>query len=200
MVVILKTKKYRNIALVVIVFVLSFCLLRLTLYPRRDRHIQKRSSARPKDFPSILIAPESAEQLDYLSPSDSATVPGTYTLRFVTKDSFPGKNTYKFIEKRLKSKGWHRLKYSLLNPHIQRSREWSQSSEPWKEDWLNDDGESVTVILEYGLPVEEGQDPNLIGVHLMFFEKESWQKPWVLQYRNLHPEEFMKDVNETEHD
>ena len=63
------------------------------------------------------------------------------------------------------------------------------------QDWLNTKGESIKVILQYcSLPGNE-QEPNSLCVSLLFSESNARQRPWVLKYKELHPDEFKESTD-----
>lgn len=182
----------------VIIIASGLCLLLLALYLMTNRDVHDAITVRPDDFPDILIAPEGAELVNFLSPSNSGTVKGSYHLWFLIKDPYPAEDTRKFIEKHLSSKCWKSLNYSLLNPHLPMHGEWVQYTEngeeveikEWMQDWLNTKGESIKVILQYRSLSGNEQEPDSLCVSLLFAESNARQRPWVLKYKELHPEEF----------
>lgn len=184
---------------VALVFLGFFWQLRIRQKPYEPNPV------RPKDFPEILIVPESAERIDYHSNKTH----GIYGLSFVVQDPYPSKNTRHFIEERLSSKGWTRLDYHLLNPDVPAKYpnpllydmhkdsnslyEYDmQESMPysWIEDWLNKNYETVSVICGYIPPEEAKGELNKLGVNLTFHSSESWTRDWISKYKELHPEEF----------
>lgn len=191
-------KSHGNLHRASIAFIVCLCLLLLALYLMTKRDVYDAITVRPNDFPNILIAPEGAESVAFLSPSNSDIIKGSYHLLFLIKDPYPAEKTRKFIKKHLSSKCWKPLNYSLLNPHLQMHGEWVQYTEngeeveikEWMQDWLNAKGDSIKVILQYRLLTGNEQEPDSLCVSLLFAESNARQRPWVLKYKELHPEEF----------
>ena len=167
----------------------------------------KPCSVRPDDFPSILVAPENAEWLDHSTPEISKCAPYTYGINYIIHDPYPSEKTRQFINNHLKSNGWQRLKYHLMNPKSFLAKDPKLlgigTSEPnlvpleeqasnwpyykWMEDWINKDGEIVMVSISYG-----SKQLNLATpfINMSLFKKESWITHWVFRYKKLHPDEF----------
>ncbi len=193
-------KSYGKLIRASIAVVVCLCLLLFAWYLMTKRDVYDTITVRPDDFPDILITPEGAESVTFLSPSNSDIVKGNYHLWFLIKDSYPAEQTRKFIEKHLSSKCWQPLNYSLLNPHLPMHVEWVQYTESgeeaeikeWMQDWLGTKGESIKVILQYrSIPGNE-QEPDSLWVSLLFAESNERQRLWVMKYKDLHPEEFQE--------
>jgi hypothetical protein len=187
------------------------CLVAVGWYLAVERGDYKPNPIRPKDFPEILVVPESAEAVDYFS--GRGKVKGVYGVSFVAKDPYPSEDTCNLIEKRLISNGWQRLNYRLLGPRTPRfepgpipprldsaSVDFVIPKEKQKgvlalklreEDWVNRDEELISVFLSYSADLAtKDVDRDEVFVDLTFFERESWVRPYILRYRELHPEEF----------
>lgn len=154
---------------------------------------------RPENFPEVLIAPQEAESPNYVTPK----TPGIYVLSYFVNEIYPGANTRRRISQHLVSHGFRRLAYNLLNPHFSSQERWTiddkvrpdKTKSHWlSEEWINDQNEVVSAILVYRFPVGGGPDPNELYVDISFFEKDSWMRVPVAKYKELHPEEFRKDV------
>jgi hypothetical protein len=176
-------------------------------YVWRHHDIYTIHPIRPKDFPEILIATEHAEKVDYQSPSTTHCAPHTYQLSFVTKDPYPSENTRNFIREYLRSNGWQRLNYNLMNPDKPLSKrplslflppdanfippEEQKEDWPlvWNEDWVKDN-ESIRVHLLHLEPGTEQVCRDKVCVILVLFDRKSWMVPWISRYKKLHPEEF----------
>jgi hypothetical protein len=165
---------------------------------------QKPTSERPVYFPGILAHPPLAENMNYSgSPSE-----GIYGLNFTVKDPYPSEATHRFINEYLTNNGWQRLNYDLLNPNIPCSMKhlWPFFGERGKatytlpeqqkaeiplvrsEDWLNKDNSHISVL--YNNSGKTGDITDQVFVNMSFYNKDSWMRNYVLQYKKLHPEEF----------
>jgi len=170
----------------------------------------KPNPIRPQDFPEILIPPDGAVSIDYSSPSNSDLPPHTYSLSFQVHDPYPSDKTRNFIEEHLRSKGWKRLNYDLMNPHVpteyppilydllqatnslEKYKKEDDKYITWMEDWVNEQEESISVSVSCADPSKKMEHRNKPFVDLTFFGRESWIRPWISKYKELHPEEFDK--------
>lgn len=215
-------KKRRKLMLTLAAFVAFFCLAGVVWYFIAKGESYKPNPIRPKDFPEILIAPENAILLDHAAPSGSRSVPHTYGVHFVMDDPYPSDYTYKFIENHLSSNGWQRLNYDLLNPYSpapqvctvperldpetvnmlfpKRKQKGNYPCTWRKEDWVKDN-EHISVILCYAADLATREvHRDKIYVNMTFFGRESWIRPHILKYKELHPKEFRKDVEPEQED
>ena len=196
-------KDRRKLALILLILVAISCLVCAIWHLMVKPEIYQPNLIRPKDFPEILIVPESVQKVDYRS---SSTV-GAYSVTFIVHDPYPSEETQTFIKKHLKSHGWQRLNYHLLNPDVPASctpllrikwprPEGRKGDQPvrWMEDWLNANNESISVDCTYALLNENELDLNRLDVHLTFFERNSWIHRYVLRYKELHPGEFAEST------
>jgi hypothetical protein len=187
------------------------CLVAVGWHLAAGRGHHKRSAVRPKDFPEILVVPESGETVEYRS--GRGKVKGVYGVSFVVKEPYPSEDTCNFIEKRLISNGWQRLNYELQSPYSPRfkprpiprrldpatldslipkeKQKGVQALTLRQEEWVNKDEEHIDVFLYYlaDLATKEVRRDRLC-VDLSLFERESWIRPYLLRYKELHPEEF----------
>lgn len=215
--------KLMKVLLILCVLVVTVCSAVAIWYMRRQHDVYTIHPIRPKDFPEILIAPEHTEKVDYSSPSTTHRAPRTYSLSFVVNDPYPSKNTRNFIEQHLISNGWQHLNYLLLNPDVpvqysnpilyqiwrdineldKHNRDKGEWPLRWRDDWLNKNNEHISIFWGYVPrikdiiipPTEENLDLNRLEVNMTFFERDSWVRPHILRYKELHPEEFKESKN-----
>lgn len=216
----------RRVTVISLLVLAFFCLVAVAWYLTVKRNTYKPDPIRPKDFPDILIAPKNAVLIDHATPSKSQCAPYIYHLCFVVEDPYPSEETHSFIEEHLRSHGWQRLKYHLLNPDVPASRtpmlgiEWPQtvpeSLDPESvdmllakgeqkgdypvryimEDWVSENDQHVGVMLYYRADLATKKvHRDKVYVNLTLFERESWILPYIVSYRQLHPEEF-QDSND----
>ena len=194
----------------------SFVILAIFLvsiwYMKKHRDAYTINPVRPKEFPEILIVSEDAQRIDYSSPADTRRAAHTYMVSYEVNDPYPSERTYDFITKRLTSNGWQRLRYDLLNPQsplwqapfvpeyldpntvdILFPKRKQKGSYPvlWrKENWIKYD-DYIIVTLSYFADLSTKKvDRDRLHVGLEFFGRDSWIKPWILKYKQIHPEEF----------
>jgi hypothetical protein len=123
------------------------------------------------------------------------------------KDPYPSENTRKFIREYLRSNGWQRLNYNLMNPDKPLSKrslslflppdanfippEEQKEDWPlvWEENWVKDN-ESITVYLAHLEPGTKQVCRDKVCVSLVLFDRKSWIVSWISRYKKLHPEEF----------
>jgi len=154
-----------------------------------------RSPVRPQDFPACLKAPEGASHICYSSTTDSE---GAKQLYFRTHESYPANTIIDFLSTHLTKCGFHKLDYDLLNPEIPSSRleGWGKYDDSvrgpacrvheWHEDWLNGQGDTVSVTLEYRYPIGEDPDLDDLGVVLLWSKTTDWKKPFLDSYLRTH--------------
>jgi len=160
----------------------------------RRQNVYHPNPIRPRDFPDILIVPESAKQVDYSEPS--RIVPGVYSVSFVVNDPHPSQNIRNFIGQHLESNGWQLLKYHLMNPEIPASLDpfrfkWTF---PQIEGWLNENNDHVSIDYVYKKLDEEQFDLSKVQVIMTFFRQDSWISTEISRYKELHPEEFSENT------
>jgi len=159
------------------------------LYLCKKEHTYKPHPIRPGNFPQILIAPAGAVSLDHSETSIPKQSPFAYTLTFIANDPYPSKDTCNFIETHLKSNGFQRLNYHLMNPDVpsefpnvmlyqfyqktgkldESTKEKCRSPRPeggnqpirWMEDWLNKNNEHVCIDGGY-IPLTDEEFPPAI--------------------------------------
>ena len=185
----------------ILVTTAQFCI---KLIPRK--HI--RNPIRPEDFPAILIHPQNAYDLDFSTPSNDRIAKCSYGLNFFVDEPYPSETVRNFFNNHLTSKGWKKLKYSLLNPNDPiytnpllpnlRTILPDGTEGKWPlhciEDWISDEEEHISIIFYYG-PDHEGKlYLNRVYVDATLFEQRSWINPYIKRYKQLHPEEFKQEV------
>ena len=176
---------------VVLVVVCSFWYLYNEPTPYKPNPI------RPKEFPEILVPPDSAVSIDYSVPSDSGRAPHTYSLSFQVHDPYPSDKTRNFIEEHLRSKSWKRLNYDLMNPHVpteyppilydllqatnslEKYKKEDIKYIMWMEDWVNEQDERISVSVSCAGPTKRMGHRNKPFVDLTFFGRESWVGPLI---------------------
>jgi hypothetical protein len=190
-------QKYRKV--VVIAVILSVQLLLLHKYFAPSRHTSRgveQTTVRPPNFPDVLVAPDNAYDVLYSSPSGSSALAGTYYMSFRIREPFPGTESRAGIEEHLRSQGWRKLMFDLLNPQFLHTDSWNpQADETGKmvgkfmiQDWLNQKGESIRVIHAYGLDLQSNLDH--LYVTIFFYEQYAWPREFIELYRQHHPTEF----------
>jgi len=187
-------KSYTKLYLTLLAFAATLIAVGAVRYLVRKQNTYHPNPVRPKDFPDILIVPESAKEVDYSEPSQ--IVPGVYSVSFVVNDPHPSESIRNFIEKHLKSKGWQRLKYHLMNPETPISLSpfgfhWSFSQ---IEDWLNENDDHISIHYAYEKLDEEQFDLSKVQLIMTFFRRDSWIGTEISRYKELHPEEFSEDT------
>ena len=106
-----KNVKLRISAIIIIAILLT--LIVLYFVSKQDNY--EPHPVRPKDFPEILIAPENAVLYDHSTPADSKRAQNIYDLTFLIKNTYPSEETRNFYHEYLRSRGWRKIKYDLLN-------------------------------------------------------------------------------------
>ncbi len=171
-------------------------------------------TTRPSDFPEILIALEQGRVSDYgLTKERDSTAIYAYSITCFVHDPYPSEQTYQFTSARLRSHGWHRLNYQLLNPlseafehdkipatfdpeiakpflSKEQQREGVGSVHWIMEDWIKGDFH-ISLILSYGCDTKRGiifLDEVCVEPILTVAQRENSQ--WIARYRKLHPDEF----------
>ncbi len=190
-------QKYKKV--VVIVAILTVQLLLLHKYFALSRHTSRgveQTTVRPPNFPDVLVAPDNADEVLYSAPSGSSALAGVYYMSFRIREPFPGTESRAGIEEHLRSQGWRKLMFDLLNPQFLQTDSWSPVADAtgkvvaksMGQNWLNQKGESVCVIHDYGLAPQ--YDPHCLHVTIFFYEQYSWPRKFIELYRQHHPTEF----------
>ena len=181
-------RRYKAISLTMIIMVVAIVILWQFCLSKRTDYIK--SSVRPQNFPSYLQAPENASPVYYIY---SNTAGNAKQLSFWIREPYPAKGVIDFISARLTDGGFHKLDYDLMNPELPSSRVsgWDEFADArrkpisqvyrWSEDWLNEQGETVGVLLEYRYPVEEDEDVDLVDLGVF----QIWSKPTGLEKQFL---------------
>jgi len=181
-------KTYRKAFLTLLVFVAVLSAVGAIWHLMRKQGIYEPNPVRPDDFPTFLILPESAEDVDYQIRRED----GIYGVSFIINDPHPSEKTRDFVYKQLKSNGWQRLNHHLMNPEIPihlAPFEFNWSF-PQIEDWLNKDDDHISIHYAYEKLSKEEFDFSKVQVIMTFFDRNSWVRPQVLRYKKFHPEEF----------
>jgi hypothetical protein len=190
-------------------FVFGIAVLGITLLVVRSCYIQRAQSQggshiRPEDFPECLIPPTNTLEVRYHTPSNTKIIKGAVSIKFKIDELYPGKRTRKFIEDTLKRHGWFKLKHILFNPELPVNQEWqirtitepSSKYHELPECWMNKKDEIIHVVLIYEF-LENGEpDLNTLYVSEILFGTDTWQHPFAVKYKKLHPEEFESSLNE----
>ena len=73
-------------------------------------------------------------------------------------------------------------------------RKWKGEDYPVRyimEDWVSEEDQHIDVTLYYRADLSTRRvHRDKVHVDLGLFKRESWIRPWVLRYKELHPEEF----------
>ena len=178
----------------------STTLFCINLIPRK----YVRNPIRPGNFPAILIHPQNAYDRDYSTSSNDRTVKHSYGLSFFVDEPYPSEAVRKFFNDHLKSNGWQKLKYDLLNPNIPiyknpllpnlKTKLPDGTEGKWplscKEDWISNEEENISIRFDYGPDQDEKPDLSRVYVNTTLFKQRSWVNAYIKRYKQLHPEEF----------
>ncbi len=90
----------------------TLCVILLSIYGCKKKHIPNGVTYRPANFPEILIPSENAMGVRYASPETAKIVKGCYSLSYFLSEEYPAEETIEQIQNNLKAKGCVRLKWS----------------------------------------------------------------------------------------
>jgi hypothetical protein len=192
---------WKAIPLMLLVVLLLGLLYGWSRWGHEQSYVQ-RTDVRPGDFPSALVAPDNAMRISYSSPSSSAAMAGEYHMSFVVEEAFPGEKLWAFIGEHLKSRGWKRLRFDLLNPQWLSEDKWFPQTDSEgtrfgryrKHDWLNAQGEHISVAVSYS--ETPASDPNRAYVELLYYDRDAWPREFIERYKQQHPKEFWPPTKE----
>jgi len=156
---------------------------------------------RPDNFPEELVVPENATNVYYYDRKQDkrrGKEPFDYTLGFSLSDQPEVDNAYVYIEKRLTSHNWRKLKYLLFEPKVENNGQWHEQNETPSEIhikmrydyWVNYKNELIGVnytSIEY--LDKSNDDDNMF--HISRSKPPEKPDSLINNYKQLHPEEFV---------